>query len=402
MKIVDRLLYWRILYKNQSNMRSLFSLMCIAFWASLCSCSVKEERQIPIIRVAEAETLVFPLDDSTVENMEHLQYFQRNDSNILAFTNEYDNSIVFYDYNSSKYLNRISYDKEGRNGIGSVFAFCYVNEDSIYHFHYNLSTLFRTNSKGKVLEKHLIQVFPNPSPDSLFLAPTLFPRPQSPMRLVGNEMLIPGFLIAEVEGENDKNRPVMTYFNLITHGVRHSDCYPSMYHNSNWGGDMTWRAVKYTMSPNGEFVLSFPADHNIRVRKQGEVDYKEYYAGVGDGYEIEPIEDKVVNFKSISPEMIRNHYIRNLTYDGIYYDKYREVYYRIAKLPDSDIDIHKRPIRKPIEVVVLNKDFQIIGKAALPSYKYWISHAFVGEKGLHIQIQSENEDELVFKTFVVK
>lgn len=383
-------------------MKSIFPLFPIALFIILSSCTKNEERKIPDIRLVEIENLVFPLDDSTVENMEHLQYFQRNDSNVLAFTNEYDNSIVFYDYNSRKYLSRVSYDKEGANGIGPVFAFCYVNEDSIYHYHYNLSTLFRTNAKGKVLEKHVIHVLPNPSPDSLFLAPTLFPRPQSPMRLIGDEMLIPGFLIAEVEGENDKNRPVMTFFNLISHEIRHSDCYPSMYHDSNWGGDMTWRAVKYTMSPDDELVLSFSADHNVRVRKLEEEDYNEYYAGVGDGYEIKPIENKVTNFKSIPPEVKRSHYIRNLTYDGIYYDKYRDVYYRIAKLPDSDIDIHKRPIRKPIEVVVLDKDYKILGKASLPSYKYWISHVFVGVEGLHIQIQSENEDELVFKTFVLK
>ena len=378
-------------------MRTIFSLILLTI---LSSCSESEDRKIPIIKFVENENLVFPLDDSTVENMEHLQFFQRNDSNILAFTNEYDNSIVFYDYDSREYLNRISYDKEGANGIGHVFAFFYVNEDSIYHFHYNLSTLFRTNTDGEVLEKHLIQVFPNPSPDSLFLAPTLFPRPQSPMRIIGNEMLIPGFLIAEVEGENDKNRPVMTFFNLNSHEIRHTDCYPSMYHNSNWGGDMTWRSVKYTMSPNDELVLSFSADHNVRVRKVGEENYNEYYAGIGDGYDIKPIENKVVNFKAIPPEVIRSHYIRNLTYDGIYYDKYREVYYRIAKLPDSNIDIHKRPIRKPIEVVVLNKDFEMLGKASLPYYKYWIIHVFVGENGLHIQIQSDNEDELVFTTFV--
>lgn len=383
-------------------MRSIFPLFSIILFVILSSCTKNEEGKIPVIQLVEIDNLVFSLDDSTVENMEHLQCFQRNDSNVLAFTNEYDNSIVFYDYNSRKYLNRISYDKEGANGIGPIYSFCYVSEDSIYHYHYNLSTLFRTNSDGKVLEKHLIQVIPNPSPDSLFLAPTLFPRPQSPMRLVGNEMLIPGFLIAEVEGENEKNRPVMTFFNLNTYEIRHSDCYPSMYHDSNWGGDMTWRSVKYTMSPDGEFVLSFPADHNIRVRKQDEENYSQYYAGIGDGYDIEPIENSVVNFKTIPTEVKLKHYVSNLAYDGIYYDKYRDVYYRIAKLPDSDIDIHKRPIRKPIEIVVLNKDFTILGKASLPSYKYWISHVFVGEEGLHIQIQSENEDELVFKTFVLK
>ena len=102
-------------------MRSIFPLFSIMLFVILSSCTKNEERNIPVIQLVETGNLVFSLDDSTVENMEHLQYIQRNDSNILAFTNDYDNSIVFYDYNSRKYLNRILYDKEGANGIGGFF-----------------------------------------------------------------------------------------------------------------------------------------------------------------------------------------------------------------------------------------------------------------------------------------
>ena len=382
-------------------MKNLFNPLLILLVTGLVSCSHKPDKQvIPHVQCSEAEDLVFTLDDSTVENMNHLQYFQRNDSDILAFTNEYDNSIVFYNYKDRKYLDRICYDKEGSNGIGSVFSFCYVSPDSIYHYHYNLRTLFRTDSNGKVMEKHLLQVLPNPSPDSLFLAPVLFPRIQSPMRLIGEEILIPGFLMAEVEGENEKNRPVMTYFHLTTHHIRHSDSYPSMYHGTGWGGDFNWRAIGYTLSPDSELVLSFPADHRIRVHKPDEEDYREYDASVGNDYPLEPLKANIKHHRPLSPDEINSHYVKNLTYGGIYFDKYRNVYYRIAKLPDSQIDIHKRPIRKPIAIVVLDKDFHTIGKASLPAYNYYINNTFVGEEGLHIQVQSDDEDKLVFKTFL--
>lgn len=365
----------------------------------LNSCSRTQSREIPLITIEEGEDLIFILDDKTVENMEYSQCFQRNDSTIFAFTNRYDNSIVFYDYKSRKYLERISFYKEGGNGIGEVFSFYYHNKDSIYHYHYNLRTVFRTNSAGQVMEKHVVHVIPNPSPDSLFLAPTLFPRTNSPMRLIDNQLLIPGLLMAEVEGENGKNRPVMTFLNLKTGKIMHSDSYPAMYHNKNWGGDFTWRTPYYTLSSNNELVLSFSADHHIRVHGLYEDEYSEYYAGTGDTHEISPLESKVVNFKPIIPEELCRHYISNLSYGAILYDKYRRVYYRIAMLPDLSININKKPLRKPIEIIVLNENFEILGKSPLKSERYWINQCFVGEEGLHIQVQSDNEDELRFKTF---
>ena len=83
------------------------------------SCNNKEFKETPPINISEVEDLVFPLDDSTVANMEYIQYFQRNDSNIFAFTNQYDNSILFYDYDSRKYLKRIV---SGRGAAACVGA----------------------------------------------------------------------------------------------------------------------------------------------------------------------------------------------------------------------------------------------------------------------------------------
>ncbi len=210
----------------------LFILVCVSF--SLCACSTKKARQVQEVSLKELADCVFVLDDSTVASMEYLQYFQRNDSAILAFTNRYDNSVVLYDYKSKKNVGRIHYEKEGGDGIGEVFSFCYVNDDSIYHYHFNLRTLFRTNNEGKVLEKHLINTYSNASPDSLFIAPVLFPRTNSPLTVVGDKMLMAGFMMGEVEGENDENRPVMVYYDLKTGKLDYSDSYPSVYHKGHW------------------------------------------------------------------------------------------------------------------------------------------------------------------------
>lgn len=364
-----------------------------------CSSIGNQKNNVNSIDLLTANDLIFALDDSTVQSLEYLQFFQRNDSNILAFTNEYDNSIVFYDYSTKKYVDRIHFDKEGRNGVGTVFAFCYLNSDSIYLYNMSMQTLFLTNSAGSVKERFKIKISQNFTADSLFIAPLLFPRTNSPLTKVGDELLIAGFFPNEFEGENERNRPVMTYFDSKTQAIRYSDSYPTIYHKGNWGGGFSYRNPSFTISPQNEIVLSFAADSQIRVHSVKAEDYMEFYAGIGGDYEISPAE-KDIRMELFTYEKQRRHYIQNLSYGAIHYDQYRNIYYRLAFLPNPEIDIQDEALRKPMEIIILNDRFEIIGKSRIEDDLYWVNQCFVGPDGFHIQVKSADDDILYFKTFV--
>ena len=386
--------------KYDHNMRRIVTLCLGIGFLYACSSGSGKRYSVPDINIEESNDIVFALDDSTVQNMEYLQLFQRNDSDILAFTNQYDNAIVYYDYKTKQYLGWTEFSKQGNNGIGTLFSFCYLNPDSIYLYNFTTYTLFLANSQGEVLEKNDLHVIPNLSADSLFFAPQLFPRTNSPLQKVGNELILAGFYMNEQTGENSVNRPVLSYYDLSSKNLRFSDSYPSMYHRGNWGGDFTYRNPFYTLSASDEIVLGFAADHNIRVHAKDEATFHEYYAGVGGDFEITPITDDI-GPNTIAREKVARHYINTLSYQAIVYDKYRKVYYRLALLPDSDIDINAVPIRKPIEIVVLNDRFELIGKGTIKRDRYWINQCFVSPDGFHIQVESDNDDELRFKTFVL-
>ena len=141
-------------------------IKCIALCLGLgllysCSSGNKKQFLVPDINIEEANDIVFALDDSTVQNMEYLQLFQRNDSDILAFTNEYDNAIVFYDYKTRKYIGRTEFAKEGNNGIGTIFSFYYLNQDSIYLYNFTTYSLFLANARGEVVMKKDLHTIPN-------------------------------------------------------------------------------------------------------------------------------------------------------------------------------------------------------------------------------------------------
>ena len=89
------------------------------------------------------------------------------------------------------------------------------------------------------------------------------------------------------------------------------------------------------------------------------------------------------------------------------YDKYRDVYYRFAKMP-CELGPGEYPLDDPkareFSVIVFDKDFNIIGETKFPGNKYFYKMSFVGRDGLYI---SENnlanpefdEDKLVFACF---
>lgn len=367
----------------------------------VCSCSYKKNDRVH--RTEDYSLIVkadkcFNLDSETVQTTEYLQLFKSGEEIIFSFVNEYDNSIVLYDYATGENMRKIKFEREGANGINSVTSYLIINEDSIYLYDRTTHLLSLANDRSIVKDKKRINIVRCLKGDSIFAPSELFPRTNSPILKIGDELLLSGTLFYEFEGENDSNRPVMAFYNLQKNTIRYSDSYPSMYHSGNWGGSFTYRFPYYTLSPNNELVISFAADHNIRVHHVDSLQYHEFYAGTKEDIVIEPVE-KSLDFEHFSPEADRDHYVHSLNYGCIHYDSYREVYYRLAGHPDSSIDPKEGVLRKPMSVTILDKNFQIVGETMLPQELYLLNQCFVGPDGFHIQVESEDDDIMRFKTF---
>ena len=367
----------------------------------VCSCSYKKNDRVH--RTEDYSLIVkadkcFNLDSETVQTTEYLQLFKSGEEIIFSFVNEYDNSIVLYDYATGENMRKIKFEREGANGINSVTSYLIINEDSIYLYDRTTHLLSLANDRSIVKDKQRINIVRCLKGDSIFAPSELFPRTNSPILKIGDELLLSGTLFYEFEGENDSNRPVMAFYNLQKNTIRYSDSYPSMYHSGNWGGSFTYRFPYYTLSPNNELVISFAADHNIRVHHVDSLQYHEFYAGTKEDIVIEPVE-KSLDFEHFSPEADRDHYVHSLNYGCIHYDSYREVYYRLAGHPDSSIDPKEGVLRKPMSVTILDKNFQIVGETMLPQELYLLNQCFVGPDGFHIQVESEDDDIMRFKTF---
>ncbi|MGJ1082465.1 DUF4221 family protein, partial [Bacteroides fragilis] len=92
----------------------------------VCSCSYKKNDRVhrteDYFLIVKADKC-FNLDSETVQTTEYLQLFKSGEEIIFSFVNEYDNSIVLYDYATGENMRKIKFEREGANGINSVTSY---------------------------------------------------------------------------------------------------------------------------------------------------------------------------------------------------------------------------------------------------------------------------------------
>lgn len=136
------------------------------------------------------------------------------------------------------------------------------------------------------------------------------------------------------------------------------------------GGLYRWVYACYNSKEN-KYIVSFPADHNIyKVYTTGITG--EFYAGSNFIDEIEFLDTP--KWIPINSEEKTKHFVENHSYANIIYDKWREVYYRIAEIKTKYEN--KMGWQKEISVIILNKNLKIIGETKIKecnhNYRYAI------------------------------
>ena len=106
-------------------------------------------------------------------------------------------------------------------------------------------------------------------------------------------------------------------------------------------------------------------------------------------------------FKTIHDRGLQPHY------HHLMYDKYRKVFYRFALMPDDNIKPFSNNPHQSFSIIILNKDYEIIGETKFPGNTYAHHLCLVGKKGLYISENNENnpqfdENKLVFRCFTLQ
>lgn len=336
----------------------------------------------------------FILDSDVRYNAFYLYMFDENNKEYLSFLNYRTNQILFYDFGTCEFLFKLNLHTEGPDGVAQVTGFYIKDFNNIYVSTYAYSGLLKVDTTNRIIQKIPYettstgyQVLPSYSPSSHpYIAPVF----------IDDKIYITQNALERFHPLDDTPLSVM-----IDTVQKNSESVPLTYGiltNKEWQSN----DVMFSRIFNGkEFVYSFYVDEDIIVASINHSDIRRIK--VKSKYVDNPAEKQEDSEKGpqLNLELAR--------YGDLIYDSYREVYYRFV-YPKTTLNDHinwwGKSVygRKKFSVIILNKNFQIIGETLFPESIYNSYVFFVHKDGLYISrdyqmLNDQSEDYMTFELF---
>ena len=380
-------------------------IILLLIFAQLCACSSsKNGEEIEYSKgLAETKKITLPIDENTYFLSKSIFQFEEDGKEYLHFENsrkgQYE--IITFDLEKQDVHKRLPIAPEGPNGIPAMYGSKPFPDSKNYLISQTLAfRVTQMDGDGNVLRNYQLK------------SPGRFVR-----IILGSFCYYPSFV-----------RDSILYFNqpVASRKKRNLDRYPIFATLDLRTGELGFAPLDFPKTFKGDYSHirsgdSFTYDYNYKENRlvcsflesdsimvTDDLTHTKWYNAKSQfldsmiPYLNAPVED--------AQDLIRSK--GKAKYWHIMYDKYRDVYYRFAEMPcelakdENPYDEFSHKSRE-FSVIILDKDFRIIGETKFPGNKYFYKMSFVGRDGLYI---SENnlanpdfdEDKLVFACFALE
>ena len=378
------------------------SFICLVSCICLYSCqdSPKESTATYDVGLVESKKITLPCDENSYFLSKSIFQFEEDGKEYLHFENSRKGlyEIITFDLEKQEVHKRLPIEQEGPNGIPAMYGSKpYPDSNNYLIFQSTAFRISQMNGEGIIERNYQLK---SPGRFVRVILSTFCYLPS----FVRDSVLYFDQRVASKKKRNLPNYPIFAALDLNT-------------------GELDWAPLNFPTTFNGDYSHiqsgdSFTYDYNYKDDRlvcsfiesdsimvtDDLINVKWYNAKSRfldsmTPYINEPTEDVY--------DLIRNE--EKAKYWHLMYDKYRDVYYRFAEMPcelaeNEDPYDEFAPRAREFSVIVLDKDFRIIGETKFPGKKYFYKMSFVGRDGLYI---SENnlanpefdENKLVFACF---
>lgn len=391
----------------------IFFLYFVVFLFFSCAddqISIENEKMglmTPTMELKQVKTKSFLLDTNTAPKPLYIQMTSDSlDTRQLSFLNNYNNSIYIYNYDVPKFIKKITFDKDGPNGVKGPMGYHIKNIDSIYIYS-KLLEISLTNSQGKILNKVSLiggsDIRKSPI-DWAYTYPSYYVETVTPFMETSKGLLLTG------QFEGDMRDSIIDKFKFTTHidfklnDINYTHTYPpSLYGNDiAWGGGLLTEVFPQLHPDGNKLIYSFPVSHNLYIADIKDDTYDIVYAGSNFSGTINSLAKK----HGKSNKRIKSNFVRQDMYAAIIYDKYRKVYYRFLRkaIPNAPVDTSWK--EKKIAIILMDEKFNYLGETILGTEREWHwQNSFVTEEGLNIEYLDQDDIDEVYlklKIFIPK
>lgn len=320
----------------------------------------------------------FNLDSNTKNSIYFLApYTHKDGKEYLTFQNGKKNEILFYDINTSQLSFKIEPEIDGNNGVGRFLGYYIQNLDSIYLTNYDFQEIAIIDKNAIVKDKVNYEKADNGTPLSFFCFITHVYRPAT---VIGRKMYI-------YSGPNRwvENAPVAAILDLDTKSIQALPFTYPQYEGSKVKRKQYGWENDYSRCFDGKrFIYSFDYEEDLYVTSS--INHDSIYRVKA--------KSKFIPQVNWPPEFgyDPDRLCTNPRYGNMLYDKYRNVYYRIA-YPKTEINWAKEKVRsmelleyggKSFSIIILDKDLNYIGETKFQDYTYNSKLILIMKDGIYI------------------
>lgn len=388
--------HWRevSLMEIFDKMRTLLLILCIGL---LVSCSSEKKEIIDSHELKPTGQIKsFELDSNVKYNAFYLYTFKDKDNKeYLSFLNYRTNQLHFYDLTTEQFLFKVDLDSEGPDGVSQISGYYIQDFDNIYVSSYAYSGLIRVDTTGHILQKipygktdKGYTVLPSYTPSSHpYIAPII----------LGNKIYITQQAVAHFHSVNE------TPLSVVIDTVKGDNHELPLTYAILEEEELNACNTQFSRIYDGKnFIYSFYVSDDILVTSINHSDIQRI-----------PVKSRYID--SATDEVPDNEQGPRLSlelprYGDLIYDPYREVYYRFA-YPKVSLERNMnwwgKAVygRKKFSVIILDKEFRIIGETLFPEGIYNSFVFFVHKDGLYMSrdyqmgMGNQSDDYMTFELF---
>ena len=220
----------------------------------------------------------FYLDSVTAPFPPYMQLITDSSGNqLLTFLNPYNNSIYFYNYTDTNYINRIQYYREGANAILKPAGYYIHNMDSIYIYNMPMTEIVLSNNAGTVNGK--ISLRSNDPEWPLYL-PQYLLSTVNPIYELDRHLILTGQSFFSIPKQDLSKFRFSACIDIQNNQVNYFHTYPEEVYGKFQLGRWFANTGISALSPNGSLVYSFPPSHNLYITNYNTDQYKKFMAEV--------------------------------------------------------------------------------------------------------------------------
>ncbi|GAB2497597.1 DUF4221 family protein [Algoriphagus taiwanensis] len=361
-------------------MNRILSLISIIPFIFSCSQPISKERKL--------NYTVQPKIISTGNSLAQFYFFNqvRNDS--LFLFNSFNHSLDIVDLKSDSVASRIKLEFDGPNAVNDIRTFYFHNRDSIFLAEENFSVAL-VNSKGELKNRYtdFLAGFPSNEKSEVYSnSPSLEFASQLLYHPVNKEIL----LYFMPFNQPEKKR-IFASYSLET---GKSKSLPIHLPEQYWDKKLDLSKLfltSGTLDKSGFTYLFSGSPFIFRY---------DFQTQKVTSFEINPSWEKAkaddIPFGSMSVSQKQAFMRENPFYYKIYFDPYRNLYYRLSSPPrpnSTEENFHYVNYNR-ICLTVLDKDLQVLDHLFLPKENvYNVGFSFVTSEGLWISYNGANQDD---------